>query len=144
MLLGTGLLLAACSPEPRSIEYGFDSCDFCKMTIVDQQHAAQAVTKKGKVYNFDAIECLVPFLENEGEESFAFLLAADYEAPGALTDARKSTFLISKAIPSPMGAFLSAFSEAGRARAVQAEKGGVLFDWGTLKAHLRREGMAGR
>lgn len=33
------------------------------MTIVDKQHAAQVVTKKGKAYSFDAIECMVHYSE---------------------------------------------------------------------------------
>ena len=32
------------------------------MTIVDRQHAAEAVTSKGKVFKFDAIECMVCLL----------------------------------------------------------------------------------
>ena len=55
ILLAT-VLLAACQPSPKPIEYGSDMCDYCKMTIVDQQHAAELVTTKGKAFKFDAIE----------------------------------------------------------------------------------------
>ncbi|MCB0620489.1 MAG: hypothetical protein KDC41_17650, partial [Saprospiraceae bacterium] len=51
-------LFLACRPAPQPIEYGSDLCDYCKMTIVDRQHAAEAVTGKGRAYRFDAIECL--------------------------------------------------------------------------------------
>ena len=67
------LLFAACSPQPRPIEYGTDLCDFCRMTIVDKQHAAELVTDKGRVYKFDAIECMVNYLEqNDKIESPRF------------------------------------------------------------------------
>lgn len=106
------------------------------MTIVDKQHAAEAVTQKGKVFKFDAIECLVNYLgEQEGQE-YAFLLANDYEKPGELIPAETSYYLISPNIPSPMGAFLSAFETQERARAVQSEKGGDVFDWNGLIGHL--------
>ena len=144
LFLSAVLLLAACSPEPRPIEYGFDSCDHCRMTIVDDQHAAEAVTNKGKVFKFDAIECVVPFVEKEEEQNFAFILVADYASPGKLTDAKTGTFLISSAIPSPMGAFLSAFEEREKAVLLQQEKGGELFTWEELKRHLGKEGMATR
>ncbi len=52
-------LLSSCQPRPEPIHYGQDACDFCRMTIVDKQHAAQMVTEKGRVYKYDAIECML-------------------------------------------------------------------------------------
>lgn len=135
MLLGSG-----CAPRPKPIEYGSDMCHYCKMSIVDQQHAAEAVTSKGKVFKFDAVECLLNYLSQKpGQEKYAFLLVNDYEQPGVLIPAEESAYLISPAIPSPMGAFLSAFSNPERAQAFQAEKGGEVFDWPALQQRLERE-----
>ena len=103
------------------------------MTIVDRQHAAEAVTKKGKVYTFDAIECLTGYLKNKNEAEFAFLLVNDYSQPESLIGAADAIYLISKAIPSPMGAFLSAFANADDAKRTQAAKGGDLYTWEDLK-----------
>ena len=135
------LLLFGCQPEPRPIDYGADVCDFCRMTIVDRQHAAEVVTKKGRVYKFDAIECMVSYVQREGEDQFAWLLVNDYLRPGDLTNAGTATYLISPAIPSPMGAFLSAFRDAAAAGEMQSEKGGNLFSWAELQRHLQSEGM---
>ena len=55
-------LLSACTPAPKPIEYGSDMCHYCKMTIMDKQHAAELVTDKGKVFPFDAIECMIHYL----------------------------------------------------------------------------------
>lgn len=140
-LLWWGLLLStvACTPEPRPIDYGAAQCAFCKMTIVDRQHAAEAVTAKGRVYPFDAIECMVDYLDqSESGTEYAFLLVNDFAAPGELIDAHTSTYLISPQIPSPMGAFLSAFADEAAARQVQADKGGDLYDWSGLRAHLKK------
>jgi copper chaperone NosL len=132
------LWLVSCGSEPRPIEYGSDMCVYCKMTIVDKQHAAMAVTDKGKVYTFDAIECLVPFLQSQDDLTFRQLSVNDYQTPGALLDAETSTYLISREIPSPMGAFLSAFASREKAEAVQASSGGELFDWEALNIRLTR------
>ena len=55
------LLVFSCNVSPKPIDYGSDGCHFCKMTIVDKVHAAEIVTKKGKVYMFDATECMINF-----------------------------------------------------------------------------------
>lgn len=108
------------------------------MTIVDRQHGAELVTTKGRVYKFDAIECMVHYLQQEGEEQFALFLVNDYLAAGELVDARTATFLISPAIPSPMGAFLSAFADENAAGRVAREKGGTLHDWVSLRPVLEQ------
>ena len=53
------LILVGCKVDPNPIEYGADACHFCSMTIVDRQHAAEFVTKKGKAFKFDATECMM-------------------------------------------------------------------------------------
>lgn len=136
------LFLSGCTPEPTPISYGEDSCDFCRMTIVDPQHAAEVVTNKGRVYKFDAIECMVSHVKREGEEQFSFILVNDYADPGELIDAGKARFLISEAIPSPMGAFLSAFEERQTADEFLAEKGGTLYSWRSLQAHFDTAGLS--
>ena len=55
-------VITGCEVSPQPIDYGNEVCDFCKMTIVDTQHATEIVTKKGKTYKFDASECMVNFM----------------------------------------------------------------------------------
>ena len=131
--IGWLLLLAACMPSAQPIEYGADKCDFCRMTIVDPQHAAEAVTTKGKVYKFDAIECMVQYRQREERTEFALLLVNDYLDSGVLLNARACTYLISPNIPSPMGANLSAFADEARAGELRSEKGGELYTWESLQ-----------
>jgi copper chaperone NosL len=128
------IILTSCKVEPKDINYGNDHCHFCDMTVVDKTHAAQYVTKKGKAYMFDAIECMVNDLnKNNNEDTMAFLLVADYANPGNLVDAKTATFLISEKIKSPMGENLSAFSSKEIAEKVLKENGGKLYTWSTLK-----------
>jgi len=131
------LVLTSCNIGPKAIVYGNDGCHFCKMTIVDKIHAAEIVTKKGKVYTFDATECMVNFLKEFNTSEIKLYLSNNYNEPEALIDATKATFLISKNIPSPMGAYLSAFKTKNEALAVQSEKGGTIYSWKELLNHLQ-------
>ena len=104
------------------------------MTVVDKTHAAEYVTKKGKPYVFDSIECLVDKLhELNNEKDMAYLLVADYSNPGTLIDAQKANYLISEKIKSPMGANLSAFKSLDEAQKTQQKYGGQLYNWSELK-----------
>ncbi len=132
-------LAASCSVKERPISYGTDDCDYCKMTIMDHRYGAELVTKKGKVYTFDAAECLIEYLyHNETVSQDAlFLLATSYTEPDHLIDANSATYFVSKEMPSPMGAYLTAFSDGEVAAAYHQEKGGKLYTWDELFENFR-------
>lgn len=142
-LLLITLVLSACSPKPVAINYGSDGCSFCRMTIVDKIHAAEIVTNTGKAYKFDAIECMVNYLKDMDGQQVALYLSNHYNAPGELIDATKATFLISESIPSPMGAFLTAFKNRSEAQLVQSEKEGKLYNWDELLTHISQQHVSG-
>ena len=131
------LTFTACTVAPQPIDYGIDGCHFCSMTIVDQQHAAQIVTKKGKAFKFDATECMMNHLKDIDTNDVALFLVNDYNTPGELIDATKATFLISKSIPSPMGEFLTGFSAKEAAQLVVEEGQGKLYTWQELQARFK-------
>jgi len=121
--------VSSCEVKPVPINFGTDSCHFCKMTIVDQQHAAQYVTKKGKQFKFDAVECLLNDLSENGLNQLALLLVSDYSNPGEMTDAKQATYLITEEIKSPMGANLSSFGDQADAQSTFNTHGGKLYSW---------------
>jgi len=125
-------LLWSCNISPKPIEYGQDACHFCKMTIVDKIHAAEVVTAKGKVYKFDATECMINFLNEFDTSTIELYLSNNFTNPEELIDATQATFLISKNVPSPMGAFLSAFKNKEDAIKLQAKKDGEIYSWESL------------
>lgn len=131
-------LVSSCTPTPEPIEYGSDMCDFCKMSIVDAQHGAELVSSKGKVFKFDAIECLIGFSKEKKDTQFAFELVNDYSSPKKLIEAKQSTFLISENLSSPMGANLTAFGDKKNAEEMLATKGGKLFSWTELNEHFNK------
>ena len=139
LLLSMLWLISSCTPTPESIEYGSDMCDFCKMSIVDAQHGAELVSSKGKVFKFDAIECLIGYSKEKEGTQFAFELVNDYSTPKELIDAKQSTFLISENLSSPMGANLTAFGNKKNAEEMLKAKGGKLFSWSELNNHFQKE-----
>jgi len=130
------LLFMSCNVSPKAIAYGEDGCHFCRMTIVDKVHAAEIVTQKGKVYKFDATECMIHFMGDFDTSEIALYLSNNYMEPEVLIDATQATFLISENIPSPMGAFLSAFKDKTDAKKVRKEKNGTLYSWSSLLEHF--------
>lgn len=131
------LIFISCNVSPKTIEYGSDGCHFCKMTIVDKLHAAEFVTKKGKAYKFDATECMVNYFDEFDTSEIKLYLTNYFSKPETFTDATKATYLISKNIPSPMGAFLTAFQHNSEAKKMQSEKGGEIYSWTELLVHLK-------
>ena len=128
------LLFISCEVKQQPIVYGSDACHFCKMTIVDKQHASELVTNKGKAFKFDAIECLVNYI-NAGDvdtNEIGLLLVSNYPEKDHLVDAKTATYLISEKIPSPMGYNLSAFEKKEEAEKTHKAKGGQIYTWNEL------------
>ncbi|MEO1033815.1 MAG: nitrous oxide reductase accessory protein NosL [Bacteroidota bacterium] len=125
------LLFISCSKTPEPINYGTDMCHYCKMTIVTKTHAAQMVTDKGKQYKFDAIECMIRFLEDKEDlKTNSNLLIIDYKQPGIMVNARTAGYLVCDEIASPMGANLTGFSSVEDAKkTIDSSNSAMYFDW---------------
>lgn len=132
LLSVTLLFLVSCVIKPEPFVYGKDACTFCKMNIVDNQHATQFITKKGKVFKYDSIECMVRDLKTKNKNDIAQYVITDYSAPGIFANALEATYLISKNIKSPMGENLSGFQSKETAMDIQREKEGTLYTWDEL------------
>jgi len=132
-------LLSACNVTEAPIEYGTDDCDYCKMIIMDHRYGSELVTDKGKVYKFDAAECLIEYLyfNEDISQSAKYLLVTPYTTPNMLLDARMASYLVSGELPSPMGAYLTAFPDLNTAKKFQSEKGGDLYTWDVLYENFR-------
>ena len=138
ILLAVGMMIfiSSCNSGPKPINYGADACDFCRMTIVDKQHAAQVVIKTGKAFKYDAIECMLNDLKEWEHPEIRHYLVADYANPGVLTDASTAAYLISQDIPSPMGEFLTAFENEDKRNETVQNVSGTALDWNGLKVEF--------
>jgi copper chaperone NosL len=123
--------LLSCSVEHKPIDFGNDKCDFCGMTIVDNKFGSEIVNTKGKVYKFDAIECMIGFIGEKkvDDKDIALKLVTDYNKPGTFLDANKSYYLISENIQSPMGASLSAYSNESTVKIFKDKNDGIIYRW---------------
>lgn len=130
------LLLAACHTGPEPIAFGEDQCDYCKMSIADPKFGAELVTEKGRVYKFDALECMVPYME-ANPDTYAHVLAIAYDDPETLYPVQEMAFVISREVRSPMGAGLLSFS--ARSEAAPYAVKGKAYDWVDLQNYLLNE-----
>jgi copper chaperone NosL len=130
-----GCLLTACSHAPEPVRYGKDACAHCKMTIMDKRFAAELVTAKGKIFKFDAAECMAAYLEENpavAADMKSNFLVSDFNQPGQFSDARKAWFLRDSSLSSPMGGNLAAFITQSAAKRAQHDPAAKVCDWMTL------------
>ena len=123
--------LFSCSAQPEPKSFGKDGCHFCKMTLMDQRFGAEIVTKKGKIFKFDDVSCLLAFIkQGEVQESdIAELLVVDYSQSGKLIDAKSASYLKSDLVKSPMASNLAAFQSENELEAVKKELNGSVLSW---------------
>lgn len=120
-----GLLIdCGSSLEPESIKSTEHDCTHCKMKIVNMSYDAQLLTKKGRRYYFDSIECLVSYKEkNEVQKEWVKdIITKKY------IEFHTAHYLQSEKLTSPMGAGLSAFQEIEKAKEFQTKYSGNILN----------------
>ena len=102
------IAMFSCTPESKPIAYGEDKCEFCRMSIVDQRFGCEIMTSKGKALKFDAVECMVNYIDEnvEDETTVKLILTNTYDAPGELSDATKCLYLKSKNITNSIDRYI--------------------------------------
>lgn len=125
------LMLASCSVKPEPLAYGKDACHACKMTLVDNKFGAEIITKKGKIYKFDDINCLVGFY-NSGfvpTTEVHSILVVDYAHVGLMMDATSAVYVQSNSLRSPMGSEIAAFGQSKDAEGKRETLNGKILSW---------------
>jgi copper chaperone NosL len=126
----------SCSTGPEPIRYGQDNCHSCKMTLTDKRFGAEIVTKKGKVFKFDDLNCLSNYLKS-GEvpnENIGQIVSVDFKKTGSFVEVQKAYFLHNEAIRSPMRADIASFSDLKDLEVAKAEvAGGKVMNWEQVK-----------
>lgn len=131
--------MVSCSVEPDPLHFGKDSCHSCKMTLMDSKFGAEIVTKKGKVYKFDDLNCMISFMASNAEPSdnIAQYLVIDFAHPEKLTDATKAFYIQSEQIKSPMASHIAAFEKEEDLTTRNKEWNGTTLRWEALAALLK-------
>jgi copper chaperone NosL len=133
----TLIFISSCQNGPQPINFGTDLCAMCRMKIMDNKFGAEVVTKRGKTFKFDSDECLMGYI-NTGTlkaEQKGQLLVIDYMNPENFIDAEKAFYLHSEKVPSPMGAYISAFKTMEEAQKINLNNGnlGVIVGWDAIQ-----------
>ena len=126
--------LASCNSGPEPIKTGTDNCYFCKMTVSDARFGAEIVTKKGRLYKFDDMHCLLSFLktkEGKGKDNKDIYLT-DFCDSHRLLNAKTTLLLQSESLRSPMGGNIAAFDNADSLKNRQQYYGGNRVSWNDL------------
>ncbi len=134
-----GIVISACTVEPEPLVYGQDACYTCKMTLMDKKFGAEIVTKKGKIYKFDDVSCMLDF-HNSGdelEENMAYRLVVDYAKPETFIDATNSYYVKSDSIRSPMASGIAAFGDDKEFTKVRKKYNGILMSWGEVVTQFK-------
>lgn len=113
--LATSLLLfflASCSAQPEPFKPGQDVCHLCKMGIADTKFGGEIITKKGKVFKFDDIGCMIKYIKSGGvqQNDIRQTVVINYEKQNDFIDTGKASFIIADAVKSPMNYNIAAFT----------------------------------
>jgi copper chaperone NosL len=133
------IFISSCSTKPEPFKYGKDDCYFCKMGVVDTKFGGEVITKKGKVYKFDDVICMVRFLKADGvkENDIEEKVIINAEKENDFVDVSKTIFWISPELRSPMGSNAAAFSSQQAAEKAKNGKDGQLMNWDELYNRIK-------
>jgi len=130
LTLFLGISVLSCSVSPEPINFGEDHCAHCKMKIVDPKFGGELVTRKGRIYKFDALECLIPYLDENNVTEYAHVLAIAYDFPKTLFNVNELGFEIDPAYNSPMGMNLAALGNPDNG------KSKALMNWESIQKQI--------
>ena len=132
-------ILTSCSTEPQPLKFGKDACYSCKMILMDNKFGAELVTKKGKVYKFDDMNCLLKFYNSNevADTDYAHKLVIDFTKPGTLIDASNSHYLKAEEIKSPMASKIAAFEDYALMKENKEKWNGIYLSWGEVVTEFK-------
>ena len=142
MLLATSLAASCARRTPEPIDYGQRECDYCRMVITDQRYGAELVTTKGKVYEFDSIECMISYYRQaQPAGAVRGVWVSDFTHPGTLIPASSAVYLRASNLHAPMGRGLLALAPgSANLGDLQRELGAPApMNWTTLLASVPSE-----
>lgn len=127
------LAVAGCAAAgPRAIALHEDACAQCRMSIVDPRYGGEAITRNGRIYTFDSVECLVSWVRVAPAGTVARTYVLDVQHPGTFIAAESASYLRGVGLSSPMGRAIVALASAQAADAQKSILRGTRVSWQEL------------
>lgn len=125
---------SSCTVNPEAFSLGKDNCSFCKMTIVSPSFGGEILTKKGRVFKFDDMHCLVGFLKSGSvkQNEVLSILAVNFQSPHQFIDVPGAVFLHDANLHSPMNGNVAAFADEAAAHRVNFSGKATITNWNTV------------
>lgn len=125
-------VFSSCSSEgPVAIDYNKDACASCKMSISESRFAAELMTKKGRVYKFDDISCMLEYISKENVDAKNYYIG-NYMKDGEWIEAATAFYVRHEEIRSPMGGNTAAFDTKNSALTYAEKYNTNIFVWQDL------------
>ena len=130
---------SSCSTKPEPFVAGKDDCYVCKMGIADFRFGGEVITKKGKIYKFDDMRCMIDFLKSGTveEKDISKKLFMNFEKPNEFLDVKSAWFVASKEIKSPMNSNISAYATKTAAENILKDKQGEIVTWDEIYQRVK-------
>jgi len=127
-------MITSCSRGPEPIVVGTDHCNFCKMKVSDNRFGAEIVTRKGKIFKFDDIHCMLSFMQsgNFDRASVQDVFLTDFSGRHELMKSLDAILLKSDSLRAPMGGNIAAFRSNDSLQYVEAQYKGSVLHWNDL------------
>ena len=105
---------------------------------MDPKFGSELVTKKGKVFKFDDIGCMVRFMKSGtiDQSELSQVLVVNYKTENDLLDVNSCTFVVGEDIKSPMNFNAAAFTDAETANNFGIQNGRKILDWKTIYENI--------
>ncbi len=138
------LALTACRAKaPRPLNYGTDECSWCRMALADSRWGGELVTRHGKLYVFDTVECLASFYvaQSVPARDVDSLWVVHFTEPGRLIPASAAIYLRTERVRSAMGQNLAALSSPEEVARLGVIYGGEAMSWEQVLSMIRQGRM---
>lgn len=126
---------ASAEPEPPTIYYGEDVCEFCGMIVSEERYAAGYILADGREHIFDDIGDMVRHYLATDEDVTAFFVHD--QASRTWIRAETASYTLSADLPTPMLSGLAAFPSQDDAIGFAAELGGEILTFDELLTYYR-------
>lgn len=124
----------SCNVQPEPFKLGTDVCYMCKMGIVDPKFGSQLITKKGKLYKFDDIGCMIRLMKSGTFDSNTIktMVVANYNNSNEFISVDQCTFVIAADIKSPMNFNLAAYVNELDANKISENSAAKFYNWNAV------------